>query len=124
MGLGSTRFSCRKQIVVSGGLTYGAQWGTVGNMKTNTAAKVQIVLARTEEDSRVVRTRRTDLGEAPVIEHFDRPVSAMWLNSGTQADVEKARAYAKTEGYAVFVYDRSVRDALGQAKRDIAKEAK
>lgn len=79
---------------------------------------MQIVLARVDEDWRVVRARRTDLGERPVMEQVDKPVTIMWLNDGDAADVEKAKAYAETEGYTVFTY-KGERDPLARAKRDV-----
>ena len=83
--------------------------------------KIQIVLARLDEDFRVKELRRVDLGERNVMERIDKPVSCMWLNRGTAQDVEKAQVYAKTEGYRVFTYPINVRDALSQAKKDIQR---
>jgi hypothetical protein len=51
----------------------------------------------------------------------NQPVSLMWLNRGTQADVGKAEAFARTEGYTVFTYDTSEHDPLGRAKKDITR---
>ena len=80
------------------------------------APKVQIVLARKEEDVRIVQYGRTDLGEAHKFETIAKPVACLWLKAGREADVEKARAYAKAEGYTVFTYPTNVRDSLEQAK--------
>lgn len=81
---------------------------------------MQIVLARVDEDFKVVRERRTDLGERPDMERVDKPVAMMWKNDGDAADVEKAKAYAATEGYTVFTY-KGERDPLGRAKRDVLR---
>jgi hypothetical protein len=90
------------------------------------ADAVQIVLAWVTEDFRVVRERRRDLGERPELEKFNVGKAAMWLNRGTDADVAKARAYARAESDSdktihVFVYPSSVKDPLGAAKKDVLR---
>lgn len=83
------------------------------------ADPVLIVLGRLEEDFRVVGERRTDLGERPKVETFQRPVTMVWLLSGTPEDVVRARAYAAREGYQVFCYLVTEQDPLGRAKTDL-----
>jgi len=65
---------------------------------------------------------RVDLGERGEFETIDRPRAAMWLIEGTDADVEKAQAHARTisESARVFTYASDERDPLGAAKRAIA----
>ena len=64
---------------------------------------------------------RIDLEERGEFEDVDRPVAAMWLNSGTDADVEKARAHARTidETARVFTFAADESDPIGAAKRAI-----
>ena len=81
--------------------------------------KQTIVLARLEEDFRVIEYRRTDLGERPLMERIDKPVACIWLNAGSDDDVSKAQKYAATAGYTVYTYATSERDPLGRAKKDI-----
>lgn len=81
---------------------------------------MQIVLARIEEDFRVKELRRADMGERPIMEAVPKPVACMWLNNGSDADVAKAQAYARAEGYTVFTYKGS-RDPLTQAKKDVMR---
>jgi hypothetical protein len=84
---------------------------------------IQIVLAKVNIDHQVDQSklRRTDMGERPIMKQVDKPVSMMWLNRGTQADVQGAQAYARTEGYTVFTYDTSEHDPLRRAKEDITR---
>lgn len=81
----------------------------------------QIVLARKEQSFRPVGTARVDLGERPQMEAYDVGVAMMWLLSGDEKDVEKAKRYASTEGYTVLLYPTDERDPLTRARRDILK---
>jgi hypothetical protein len=81
-----------------------------------TPTPCQINIAWTDNDSEFVRERRTDLGERPVIRDVTIVKACVWLNEGTTADVEKARAYADPRGYKVFTYPLDVADALGTAR--------
>jgi hypothetical protein len=83
--------------------------------------KFKIVLARLVDDTELVRERRTDLGERPVMRDIKTAQALMWLNRGTAEDIEKAKRYAPTEGYTVLVYETTERDPLGRAKRDISR---
>lgn len=81
--------------------------------------KVSIVLAKLKEDWKVIRPGQPDIGIRPVLETILVPVSLMWLNEGTEADVKKAMEYASKEGYRVFTYPVGESDPLGRAKRDV-----
>lgn len=78
-----------------------------------------IVLAKTEEVARVVRARRADLGEAPVLRWEPEPRALVWLVNGREADVADAEAFAAREGWRVFTYPLAEGDPLGRAKRDV-----
>ena len=80
---------------------------------------VQIVIAWTEEEQEIVRVRRTDLGEAPILRTVLSPRAAMWANKGDRLDLEKAHVYASTNGYRVFVYAGAVRKPLDRARKDV-----
>ena len=49
--------------------------------------------------------------------------ACIWLNSGTAADIKRAKAYAKTEGHAVYTFSTKNGDPLGAAKRKALKAA-
>ena len=80
---------------------------------------VQCVIAWTEEDSVVVKERRSDLGERPLMRSVKVARTALWLNRATPKDVEKARVYAAAEGYHVFTFPPSERDPRGAAARAV-----
>lgn len=42
-----------------------------------------------------------------------------WVNAGDAEDERKARAFAKKEGYEVFIFPTSETDPLGKAKREL-----
>lgn len=84
-------------------------------------SKKTIVLARLEDDFRVVSDAGRDLGRAPKIERFHRPAAVVWLNEGDALDAQKARAFAAKEGYRVFLYPVTEREPLARAKRDVAR---
>jgi hypothetical protein len=83
-----------------------------------------IVLAWTEVGAEVVRQRRVDLGESPIMREVIIPHAAVWLNKGTLLDVAKAQAYAAREtdkAIRVLTYPTTERDPLGRAKADVLK---
>lgn len=69
---------------------------------------------------------RADLGERPGLVDVVTPRAAVWLNSGSRADFEKAKAYAaeEGEGRVVFVYPENEPDPIGRAKRDVVSMTK
>ncbi len=77
---------------------------------------IQIVIAWTEEEVQIVRSRRTDLGERPVTRSVQSPRACMWLISGADEDLTRARAWAARENKTVFTFPVSEPDPLGQAK--------
>jgi hypothetical protein len=79
----------------------------------------EIVLARLVEDQRIKKLGQVDIGRPHIWESFLHPEAVMWLNKGTAADVEKAKAYASRDGYTVFIYPVTEKDPLGRAKREI-----
>ena len=90
-------------------------------LKGQRPEKVQIVLARTEEDYEVVRPGQSDIGIPAKTRVVLVPKALMWLRKGTSADVAKAEAHARSEGWKVFVYPTSERDPLGRAKKDVLR---
>lgn len=54
-------------------------------------------------------------------EHRPAPLvqALVWVNAGDAEDEKKARAYAKKEGYEVFIFPTSEADPLGKAKREL-----
>lgn len=83
---------------------------------------MQIIIAWTEEEARLVRERRTDLGETPVMEIVRVAKTCVWLNSGTEDDVAKARAYAAANGLKVYTYSQAVKNARATAAKAILRE--
>ena len=81
---------------------------------------MQIVLAKVEDTCEVISTEGVDLGRRPKVRTVPHPVSLMWLNSGTGADLEKARLFAAQQGYTVLTYWNET-DPLGRAKRDVMR---
>ena len=77
---------------------------------------IQIVIAWTEEEVQIVKTRRTDLGERPVTRSVQSPRACIWLASGTDEDLTRARAWAARENKTVFTFPATEEDPLGQAK--------
>lgn len=80
---------------------------------------MQIIIAWTEEDSVVVRERRTDLGERPVFKTVTVAKTALWLNDGTAEDVRKAEDFLKSdrpEG-RVYTFPAAVKDARAAAAK-------
>jgi hypothetical protein len=66
-----------------------------------------------------------DLGRHPRLVEQVQPKACIWLNCGTEEDVQKAKSYAAgritSQGYpgAVFTYSETEPDPLGRAKVDI-----
>jgi hypothetical protein len=84
--------------------------------------KVTIIIAWAEEEMRLVRERRTDLGERPVMALVRVAKTALWLNEGTKEDVAKARAYAAGEtdkAIRVYTYRTDHKDPRGAAAKAI-----
>ncbi len=80
---------------------------------------VQIVLARLDEDYIVTRHNAGTVHERRTSVRADKPVALVWLRSGDDADVEKARAFAKTQGYTVLLYGTDETDPLNRARKEI-----
>lgn len=83
------------------------------------SAPVQIVLARLDEDYTVTRHNAGTIHEHYTKVRCDRPVALVWLQSGDDTDVEKARAFAHTQGYTVFLYGTDETDPLNRARKQI-----
>lgn len=62
------------------------------------------------------RTERRDGNYFPVFEAAKRAVACVWLNKGTAADLARAEAYAKAEGFTVITFPTNEPDPLGKAK--------
>jgi len=52
----------------------------------------------------------------PEVEAAPEAKSLVWLNSGTQRDIERARDYAAGEGYTVLTYATTERNPLVLAR--------
>ena len=85
---------------------------------------MQIVIAWTEDEIQIVSARRTDLGERPVTRTVQSPRACMWVASGTDEDLTKARAWAAREGKTVFTFPATEQDPLGQARIKILSVGK
>ena len=86
-----------------------------------TPNKHQIVIAWTENDADFVRQEYIGGGEhRNIFKDVIRPKACMWLNEGTQADIQKAKDYLRSEQRdgRVFVYSNE-RDPLAKAKEQI-----
>ncbi len=55
----------------------------------------------------------------PEYESCPEAKACAWMHSGTEADVVKARAYAGSQGYKVFVYPTNDRDPKSRARADM-----
>lgn len=82
---------------------------------------MQIVLAWLDEEFVLIQEGQPDIGRPHKFKSVPRPLAAMWLNKGTEADVVKARKYAETDGRAVFCYEGE-KDPLGRARKDILSQ--
>lgn len=85
---------------------------------------VTIVIAWAEKTAVLVRLRRAELSERPEMREEMVGKAAVWLNRGTPADVQRARAFAATEGYSVFCYATTEKEPLARARRDVLRAAK
>ena len=94
--------------------------------------KVQIVIAWLVEEVRFSgKPYAADLGERPKMETVRDARACMWLNAGTEVDVEKARKYAASDVSRsstdpdatrhVFVFQKTEKDPIGRAKREVLK---
>lgn len=82
---------------------------------------MQIVLAKVEDAYEVEREGRVDIGERHKMRRIDNAKALMWKSDGDLEDFDKAQAFTESEGYHVFTYDKSERDPLGRAKKDVLK---
>jgi hypothetical protein len=83
--------------------------------------KFKIVLGWVETKLEVVGTHRADLGELPNLKQVIVPKVLMWLNKGSEKDLEKAHSYAKAQKdqtVLVFTYPKTEKDPLGRAKKE------
>lgn len=79
---------------------------------------MQIVIAWTTE-TKITPNGKTEWRDGVLREAYDlRPQghAAMWLRDGDEGDLERAKAYAATEGYQVLTYPESEADPLGNAR--------
>jgi hypothetical protein len=53
------------------------------------------------------------------MEACERPEACVWLNEGTEDDIVKAKAFAKTEGYRVMTFPVSEKDPLSKARKAV-----
>lgn len=84
------------------------------------ASKVQVVLAKLVDDVEVVSAAGVDLGRRAKTREIKRAVAMTWASKADAASVERARAWASSEGYTVFIYSTAERDPLERAKREVA----
>lgn len=89
--------------------------------KTRTMVPTTIVLARLEDDVEIVEPFSRDWRGFPVTRPVKVAKSLMWLRRGGAGDLVKARAFAATEGYSVFLFPPSEADPLGRAKGEVSK---
>lgn len=52
----------------------------------------------------------------PVMIPVPESAALVWRLAGDQSDLEKAKAFAETEGYSVFTFPTNERDPIGKAK--------
>ena len=80
---------------------------------------MQIVIAWAEQ-TKLVREAgfvTRDMNLFPKFRFDWEGKAAMWLRNGSDADVQKAEAFAHKEGHAVFTFASDERDPLGQARQ-------
>lgn len=77
-----------------------------------------VVLARVEQEQIIDKPGRPDIGEPHTFKEADKPVALVWGRGDSARNMEKAGAYAKKEGYMVFVYPPGEEDPLGKARVD------
>lgn len=84
-------------------------------------SKQTIVLARLVEDVRVKRPGRPDIGRLPSTETYLRSESVIWLNEGSESDLENAEKCCQThmKGWKVFSYPTSEKHPRARAEKDI-----
>ncbi len=81
---------------------------------------MQIVLARLDQTQEIAKQGRIDLGERHTFRTVNVPVACIWLNDGSEDDVQSATRYAAREGYSVLCYKNEA-DPLARARKDIAR---
>jgi hypothetical protein len=86
----------------------------------------QIVYARAEKTALepTGRTITRDRNQVPEFRAAWEGRAGMWLNKGTDADVEKAQKALKAEGYTIHTYPQTERDPLGKARATVVQKAK
>lgn len=87
----------------------------------------QIIVIAWAEKTKLVPTGRTitrDRNQFPEFRTDWEGRAAMWLNRGTQADFQKASAFAASEGHKAFTYPIGERDPLGRARAEAVAEAR
>lgn len=77
-----------------------------------------IILAKTVKD--VEFTGEYDIAWKPIARVINRAVAVCWANRPRKNDLERAKAFAEENGYAV--YQLKGHDILGQAKALIMEE--
>lgn len=90
---------------------------------------ITVVLAWLVPDFIVVKEGRRDLGERPTIKETVKAASVIWINKGTEVEIESAKRHIERtakdyDQITFFVYPTSERDPLGRAKADLLKIVK
>jgi hypothetical protein len=90
--------------------------------------KFIIVLAWKAEDFKVIKPGQSDIGIPAKIQKIEIGKSAIWLDRGSNEDLEKANSYANRPesiggipGTKVFTYPLSEKNPLERARKDILK---
>ena len=87
---------------------------------------MQIVIAWAEQTALVPTGRHVmrDMNWFPEFRADWEGKACMWLGKGTEADVEKAKAYAKTDGRLVLTFPADEKDPLDKARAKAVAFAK
>lgn len=87
---------------------------------------MQIVIARAEMTKIVPApgfvTRDANLFPATRLDWEAR--AAMWVRKGTESDLNKAKAFASREGYAVYTYSSDEKYPLEKARQEAVENAR
>lgn len=84
--------------------------------------KCIVVAWTTQEQEFDGRPFARDLGALPGLREVTKPHACVWLNKGSDADIEKAQAFIASDAPdtgRVFVYPTNEKDPLGRARREI-----
>lgn len=77
---------------------------------------MQIVIAKVEMSGIEFTGKYLDrYCTEPEIRRIPQAKGCMWLNDGGPTDVDKAKEFAKTEGYTVYTF-QGEKDPVGKAK--------